>query len=157
MITIEQVHEFLSHPRIAVVGVSKHPKKFGNVVFRELLSHGYDAIGVHPAAPTIDGVRCYSDLVSIPGEIDGAIVIVRPEASAEVVRVCIARGIPRIWLFKGIGAPGSNTAEAVELCRVNGTLVIDGACPLMFLEPVGAFHRLHRRMRTMKRSLGTAA
>lgn len=34
--------------------------------------------------------------------------------------------------------------EAVALCREHGIEVVDGACPLMFSEPVGWFHRVHR-------------
>lgn len=157
MITIESAREFLSHPRIAVVGVSTNPKKFGSVVHRELLEHGYEAIGVHPSAPTVNGVRCYSDLASVPGDIDGAIVMVAGAASAQIVRDCIARGITRVWLFKGIGAQGADTDEAVELCRSHGIDVIAGACPLMFLEPVRGLHRVHRGMRRLNRSLGAAA
>lgn len=157
MTTVEQAHELLAHPRIAIIGVSEHPTKFGNVIFDALIKHGYDAVGIHPSAPTIDGVRCYSDLASVPGDIDGAIVVVRPQASAEVVRNCIAHGIPRIWLFKGFGGPGANTDEAVELCRANGIDVIDGACPLMFLEPVSGIHRFHRRIRRMHKPAVTPA
>jgi hypothetical protein len=153
MITIEQVQEFLSHKRIAVIGVSEHREKFGNVVFRELLAHGYDAIGVHPSAPTVGGVKCHADLASVPGDIDAAVVMVRPQASADVVRACLQRGIRRIWLFKGFGGPGANTDEALELCRANGVEVIDGACPLMFLEPAGGLHRVHRGLRKMNKSL----
>ena len=157
MITIEAAREFLSLPRIAVVGVSTNPKKFGNVVHRELLEHGYDAIGVHPAAPTVNGARCYSDLSAVPADIDGAIVMVAGASSAQVVRDCIASGLTRVWLFKGIGAHGADTDEAVELCRSHGIDVIAGACPLMFLEPVRGFHRFHRGMRRLNRSVGPAA
>jgi predicted CoA-binding protein len=153
MIAIDQVHEFLAHLRIAVIGVSEDPKKFGNVIYRALIQHGYDALPVNPSAPMIDGVRCYPDLASIPGDLARVIVAVRPEGSAQAVRDCIARGITDIWLFEGLGAPGANTDEAVELCRTNNINVIAGACPLMFLEPVSGFHRLHRGMRKLNKTL----
>jgi uncharacterized protein len=63
--------------------------------------------------------------------------------SAEVVRACIDKGIPRVWLHRGAG-PSSVSDEAVALCREHGVAVVDGACPLMFAEPVGWIHRAHR-------------
>jgi hypothetical protein len=35
--------------------------------------------------------------------------------------------------------------------------VVEGACPLMFLEPVGWFHRAHRGIRRIKGDFRTAA
>jgi predicted CoA-binding protein len=71
--------------------------------------------------------------------------MVAADRSAEVVRDAIARGIPRVWLYRGFG-PGAVSDEAVELCRTNGVEVVDGACPLMFEGgngKVGGIHRLH--------------
>ncbi len=48
-----------------------------------------------------------------------------------------------VWLHRGVGT-GAVSERAVELCREAGVAVVDGACPLMFAEPVGAFHKLHR-------------
>jgi hypothetical protein len=36
------------------------------------------------------------------------------------------------------------TAIRAELGSDAGVLVVDGACPLMFDEPVGGVHRVHR-------------
>ena len=58
-----------------------------------------------------------------------------------------------MWLFKGIGGPGALSDEVVRLCEDNGIDVVAGACPLMFLEPVGWFHRLHRSARRHNGSL----
>jgi hypothetical protein len=47
--------------------------------------------------------------------------------------------------------------EAVHLCRDHRVSVVAGACPLMFLEPVGWFHRLHRAARRLNGSLARAS
>jgi predicted CoA-binding protein len=75
-----------------------------------------------------------------------------PEAVA-VVSDCLAAHVHHIWLFKGIGAPGAVSDEAVQLCRDAGVNVVEGACPLMFLEPVGVGHRIHRGVRRLNGSL----
>lgn len=156
MITLDQVREFLSHPRIAVVGVSADPKKFGNIVYRELVKHGYETVPVNLTTTTIDGVTSYPTVASIPGDVDGVVVVVGPDHSADVVRDCIGH-VTRVWLFKGLGAAGADTDEAVALCRDNGIDVTAGACPMMFLEPVAAIHRVHRGMRKLNRSLVDSA
>ena len=141
MIKTSEVQDFLAQRRLAVVGVSSDPKGFGNTIHRELLAHGYDAVAVGRASP------------EIPDDVDGVIVMVDRESSADVVRQCVDRGISRIWLFQGIGGPGAVSDAAVALGRQHGATVIAGACPLMFLEPVGAFHKLHRGIRRLRHTL----
>jgi predicted CoA-binding protein len=74
--------------------------------------------------------------------------MVSSDHAAEVVQACIDRGIPRVWLHKGLG-PSSVSDEAVGLCKEHGIEVVDGACPMMFAEPVGWFHRMHRGERKL--------
>jgi hypothetical protein len=47
--------------------------------------------------------------------------------------------------------------EALAVAHEHGLEVVAGACPLMFLEPVGWIHRVHRAARRMKRDVSTAA
>jgi len=132
-----EIEAFLAAGRIAVVGASGDPKQWGNVLAQALREHGYDAVGVHPGGehPTIpDGVRA-------------VLVVVDRSRSAAVVADAIERGIRHIWLFQGIGGPGAVSEEALALCREHGVAVVPGACPLMFLEPVGFGHRIHRAIR----------
>jgi predicted CoA-binding protein len=112
-------------------------------------------VAVNPKAATVDGDPCYADLASVPGDVEGVIVMVPKDRSAEVVRACAARGVQRVWLFQGIGGPGSVSDEAVQVCKDEGIAVVAGACPMMFLEPVGWFHRAHRTVRRMKGAIGS--
>jgi predicted CoA-binding protein len=96
-------------------------------------------------ADLIEGDRCYRTLAEVPDPVDGVFVIVPAAAMADVVRAALARGIPRIWLHRGAGQKPV-PAEAVAIARAAGVDVIDGACPLMFAEPVKGIHRVHRLM-----------
>lgn len=147
MVSIQAVDEFLAQRHFAVVGVSDAKGNFAKTIYRELRSHGYDVVPVNPSATTVDGDRCYPDVASVPGDIDGAIVMVNQEVSASVVRACAERGIPRVWLFKGVGGPGAVSDEAVRIARERGLSVVEGACPLMFVGSPGWFHRVHRFVR----------
>ncbi len=156
MIDPAQATAFLSAGRIAVVGASDDPKNFGRTILEALTEHGIDAIAVHPHASSVAGAPCYPSLESVPGTVDGVIVMVPKEAAAAVVRECIHLGVVRVWLFKGAGS-GAVSDEAIQLCNDHGISVIAGACPLMFLEPVRGIHKLHRTLRRANRSLAKAS
>ena len=156
MIDPADVHDFLTAKRIAVVGASDDAQNFGRTIYRELRNHGRDVVAVNPHSANVDGQPCYPDLESVPGDVDGVIVMVHRDRAGDVVADAVARDIPRIWLFKGIGGAGAVSDRAVELCRRHGIRVVAGACPLMFLEPVGGVHRFHRTLRRLNHSLGRA-
>jgi predicted CoA-binding protein len=83
------------------------------------------------------------------------LIVLNADHAADVVRACIDRQVQHIWLFKGLGGPGAESEETIGLCREAGVNVVEGACPLMFLEPVGVGHRIHRGLRRLNRSLVT--
>lgn len=151
------VEEFLAQRRLAVVGVSNASSNFGRTIYRELRDRGYEVVAVNPHVDSVDGDRCHPELAAVPGTLDGVIVMVQQDDAVEVVRACIALGIPRVWLFKGLGGNGAVSDEAVELCGQHALAVVTGACPMMFLEPVGLLHRVHRTFRHVNGSLARPA
>ena len=148
-----EVADFLAQERIAVVGASDDPKKFGGTIYRALKAHGHTVVPVNRTATTVDGDQCYPNLATVPGEVDGVLVMVHRDQSPQVVRDCVERGITRVWLFRGLGGASAVSHDAIYLCRKNNITVIAGACPMMFLEPVGGFHKFHRVMRHLNGSL----
>lgn len=153
----DAVREFLGQRRIAVVGVSDAKDNFGRTVYQELRSHGYDVVPVTTAGPTVLGDDAYRRLDDVPGPIDGVIVMVHRDHAVPVVKEAVDREIPRVWLFRGAGGPGAVSDAAIEQCERAGATVITGACPLMFLEPAAAIHRIHRGVRHMNGSLANSA
>jgi predicted CoA-binding protein len=125
-----QVHDFLAQKRIAVAGVSRdnsrHPT--GNLIYRRLKNTGHEVFAVNPNLQTFDGDRCYSDLQSIPGGVDGVVIVTRPETTERIVRDCGAAGVRRVWMHQSIGKGTSVSPEAVEFCRRHDIRVIAGRC-----------------------------
>ena len=152
MVLERAARDFLRMNRVALIGASDDPKKFSNTIYKELKGHGYDVVAVNPNADRVDGDPCYSDLALVTPPVEGAIVMVAADSAARAVQDCINAGIDSVWLFKGFG-PSSVSPEAVALCESNGVQVVEGACPLMFLEPVTWGHRVHRSMRHLAGSL----
>jgi predicted CoA-binding protein len=142
-----KVHDFLAQKRIAVAGVSRdnshHPA--ANLIYRRLKTTGHDVFPVNPHMQTFEGERCYPDLESIPGVIDGVVIITRPETTEQIVRECDAAGVRRVWMHQSMGKKASSvSAAAVEYCRQHDISVIAGACPMMYGDGVDLGHRCMR-------------
>lgn len=139
----DTVRDFLSQKRLAVAGVSRGGRDAANAIFRKLRDTGHEVFPVNPNAREIEGTTCYPDLRSIPGGVEGVVISTAPEATGQVVRECAELGIRRVWMHRALGA-GSVSREAARFCRERGITVIDGACPMMYCEPVDAGHRCLR-------------
>ncbi len=129
-----KVHDFLAQKRIAVAGVSREsgPHPAANLIYRRLKQGGHDVFAVNPNLQSFDGDRCYPDLRSIPGGVDGVVVITRPELTERIVREAGEAGVRRVWMHKSLAKGSSVSDAAVEFCQERGISVIAGGCPMMF-------------------------
>jgi hypothetical protein len=128
----EAATSFLASKRIAVAGVSRTPANHGgNVIYKRLRDRGYEVFAVNPNADLVEGDRCYRDLASIPGGVDGVVIATNPAQTEAVARECHDLGISKVWMHRSFGA-GSQSAAAVDYCRDNGITAIAGGCPLMY-------------------------
>jgi len=141
-----RVQDFLAQKRIAIVGVSRNARQHpvGNLIYGRLKKTGHDVFAVNPHMEGFEGDRCYPDLRSIPGGVDGAVIITRPEITERVVRDCDEAGVRRAWMHRSIGKGSSVSAEAVEYCRQHDISVIAGACPMMYGDGVDFGHTCMR-------------
>lgn len=139
----ESVTTFLQGRRIAVAGVSRHADVAANAVFKKLRDSGYEVLPVNPNAQTVEGVRCYPDLASIPGELDGVVIATHPSVAIGIVRQAKERGVSRVWFHRSFGE-GSVSEEAVKECKRLGMDSIVGGCPLMFCDPIDLGHKCMR-------------
>ncbi len=139
MVTKKAIDNFLAQSKIAVVGVSRSGKKFGNSVFKELKSKGYETYPVNSYTSEIEGEKCYPGLSSIPGGVNGVVLVVPPVETDELVKEAAQLGIRNIWIQQGAGSK-----EAVKFCEDNGINVVHDECIMMFSEPAAFIHRFHR-------------
>ena len=141
-----RVYEFLAQKRIAVAGVSRdnshHP--VGNLIYRRLKKTGHDVFPVNPQMHSFEGDRCYPDLRSIPGGVDGVVIITRPEATERIVRDAGDAGVRRVWMHQSAVGGTSVSPKAVEYCREHDIDVIAGTCPMMYGEGVDFGHTCMR-------------
>ena len=136
------IDEFLAQKRIAVVGVSRTESDFSRVLFRDLRKFGYDVVPVHSEASEIEGASCSRKVQDIAPPVDGVLIMTAPPVTEQVVQDCAEAGVKRVWMYQSVGH-GSVSEKAVDYCEENGMDVVAGACPYMFIQDSGWFHRFH--------------
>ena len=139
----DSIVEFLGGKRLAVAGVSRQEGQAANAIYRKLRSSGYEVFAVNPNAAEVEGGRCYADLRSIPGTLDGVIIATHPGVSAQLVKQCSEQGVGQVWFHRSFGE-GSVSDDAVQDCKARGIRCIVGGCPMMYCEPVDIAHRCMR-------------
>lgn len=87
--------------RIAVVGASNAPEKYGNVIVRNLAAKGYTVLPVNPRETEIAGLPAWPDLESVPGPVHIVNVVVPPRVTLGVLAKAGELGLPAVWLQDG--------------------------------------------------------
>lgn len=146
MSTLEaKVADFLSQKRIAVAGVSRTKQDAANLIYRKLKAAGYQVFPINPNAGTFENEPCYPDLKSIPGGVEGVVIVTRPKLTEEIVRQCADAGVSRVWMHQSFAKGATSVSDdAVRFCNEHSISVIDGACPMMFCQPVDFGHKCMR-------------
>jgi len=132
------IDQFIAQPAIAVVGVSRSGRKFGNMACRELRAKGYRVYPIHPFAHVIDGTHCYQGFEELPERVDAVLIVVPPAQAGEVVREAAAAGIHNVWLQQG-----AESVDVLKTCDELGLTCISGECVLMYAHPT-SYHNVHR-------------
>ena len=109
--------------RIAVVGASNDPSKYGNIIVRTLVRHGYDVVPVNLRETTIAGLRVYPNLRAIPSPVDIVDVVTPPESTLEILREAAEAGISLVWL-----QDGSHDEAALRAAAAAPFKTVHGAC-----------------------------
>ncbi len=133
------IQDFVQTKRLAVVGVSRSDKKFGNAIFTELKARGFTVYGVNPEMEQIGGDKCYPNLAALTGKVDGVVICLPPRKSVQVIRDAVAAGIQKIWLQQG-----AQSAETNKVSRELGVTPVQGKCILMYAGTVKSFHGFHK-------------
>lgn len=142
----ERAGDFLAQKRIAVAGVSSKSDGHAaaNLIYRRLKRDGHDVFPINPRMQTFEGDRCYPDVKSIPGGVDGVVIVTRPDITERIVHDCHDAGVRRVWMHQGMAKGSSVSPAAVEYCNQRGISVIPGACPMMYVNGADFGHRCMR-------------
>jgi hypothetical protein len=109
------------------------------MAYKVLKEHGYQVYPVHPEAEQIDDVKCYDSLASLPDSVDGVLVVVPTERACQIVKDAAQAGVRNVWLQQGAESP-----EVLALGEGLDLNLVSKKCILMYTEPVGSVHGVHR-------------
>jgi hypothetical protein len=140
-ISQEQINKFFEGKQIAVAGVSRNPKKFGHVVFKELTDKGYRMVPVNPNASEINGVTCYNSVEKLPEDIESLLIMTPKAKTDDILRAALKRGIKNVWVQQM-----SDTQETLKIAGEYQQEIIFGKCIFMFTKPVAGIHKFHRTL-----------
>ncbi|MEA3414010.1 MAG: CoA-binding protein [Nanoarchaeota archaeon] len=112
--------------RIAVVGASNNPMKYGNIVMRDLITKGYNVVPVHPSEKIILKIPVYRNLKAVMKNINLVIFVVPPKITEKVLIDVKEMKIPKVWM-----QPGSESLNAIKFCEDNKIECIHNSC-IMF-------------------------
>ncbi|HEX2975532.1 MAG TPA: CoA-binding protein, partial [Bacteroidales bacterium] len=137
MTTLKQINDFIGSQPIAMVGVSRNPKKFGSVAFKELRQKGMNLIPVNANADEIMGEKTFPGIRSLPGDVKGLLIMTKKDQTAGLVREAREKGIRNIWIQQS-----SDSTEAINELKGTDINYITGQCILMHYKPNGV-HKFH--------------
>jgi len=137
MLSLKQINEFLNSQPIALVGVSRNPKKFGYTAFKELKQKGMNIIPVNPEADEIMGEKVYSNVGELPSEVKAIIILTKKDKTAAVVREAKEKGIKQVWIQQM-----ADSKEALDELKGSDINFITGECILMHYKP-NSIHKFH--------------
>lgn len=141
MVTQKQIDDFIASGPFAMVGVSRNPRKFGFIAFRELREKGMNIVPVNPYAEEIHGVKVYRDIHALPDEIKNLIIITPKEKTPAVIREAKEKGITKIWIQQK-----GESREAMKELENTDISYITRQCILMHYKPDN-IHKFHRAVR----------
>jgi len=146
MNTRQTIDIFLNEKKLAIAGVSRNSRKFGNVVFRTLKEKGYSITPINPNGGTIDGSVCTDSIANLGSDIENLLIVTHKRDTKKVLEEAISKGIKNIWIQNGC-----ETKEAIKIAQENNINLVSKACFMMYANPKG-FHKFHQ---TISRWVGS--
>ncbi len=130
---------FFNPASAAVIGASTVPHKAGGRRWRSMVEAGFAGplYPIHPTAREILGRTAYPSLRAVPGPIELAVVLVRPDLVGAAVDDCVARGVRGIIVITaGFGETGPDGKRVersfAETLRRAGARMIGPNCAGLF-------------------------
>ncbi|MEM4718199.1 MAG: CoA-binding protein [Desulfurococcaceae archaeon] len=120
----------LLNPRsIAIVGASRTPGKIGYVILRNIIAYGYTGkiYPINPHADEILGYRAYPSILSVPEELDVAVVAVPAQEVPRIIEECGKKGVKvAVVITSGFSEVGNIELEdkIVKIAREYGVRIL---------------------------------
>lgn len=126
---------FFEPRAVAVIGASRKRGTIGGEIFHNLLSYGFNGpvYPVNPTATSIENIKAYPSIETLPGPLDLAVIVVPAAKVVEVASECARKGVKAVVVisagFSETGEEGKRRqAELLNVCRSAGMRLIGPNC-----------------------------
>ena len=109
--------------RIAVIGASNDPTKYGNIIPGNLKGKGYTVLPVNPKADEIQGLPVYATPAALPDPVHIVDLVTPPKITRAILEQLDANRFKTIWL-----QDGSFDDEIVAFAEAKFDTVVHHAC-----------------------------
>lgn len=102
--------EFFEAKKIAVIGAAREKEKVGNIIFRNLLKNRMIKVfPVNPNTSFVENEKSYPDVLSIPFNVDLAIIVIPALIVPQILEQCGRKGIKNVIIISaGFSESGNN-------------------------------------------------
>ncbi len=116
------------NPNIALVGATNDKSKYGNIIFHDLHTKGYQVYPINPRATTIDGHKAYSSLSELSKilQINLVVFVVPPKITLQILNECLSLGLKKVWI-----QPGAGDESVREYLEKNEFTYLTDACVMV--------------------------
>ena len=108
---------------IALVGANNNPKKYGNVIYRDLKRKGYRVYPVNPGVSEVEGDRSYPSLAELPNTPTIVNFVVPPSVTLSILKQCLDMGLKNVWI-----QPGAENPEVLAYIQEHNFNYLANAC-----------------------------
>ncbi|MBN1825107.1 MAG: CoA-binding protein [Candidatus Eisenbacteria bacterium] len=98
--------------RIAIIGASNNPDKYGNKAVKAYKRKGYIVFPVTPKEEEVEGLQAYASIRDIPGEVDAASLYLPPKVGITVLADIAEKRVGELFVN-----PGAESEELIEEAR----------------------------------------
>lgn len=117
----------------AVIGVSRNPNKYSNMIYHKLKKNNYTVYAVNPTISDVDGDPVYPSLSALPEKPDVINMVVAPAHGAAYLENAAELGVTDVWF-----QPGTHDDNIQELADRLGLQTVQGCVLVASRQPFKA-------------------
>lgn len=147
---------------VALIGASANPRKLSHIALKNLSKGRFKLFPVNPNDERILGLKCYPDVLSVPGHVDLAVISLPASASVEEVRQCVEKRVGAVIVSaSGFGESGIEgkklEAELKDAIRGSSTRLLGPNTMGVYVPSIGLDTLFIPKERSARPGKGTIA
>lgn len=120
---MERLRRKGTETRIAVVGASNNPEKYGHIIVQNLHAKGYTVLPIHPKEPEIAGLPAYRSVGDAPAPVHLVDFVTPPAVTRRVLDSLDPEVVDAVWF-----QDGSWDDDVIAAARARFRHVVHRAC-----------------------------